>query len=98
MTSKHIGPKLPTTSPDTYASEQNEAPERNLASDYYSPASLDMLYPNLGVIEFSDDLCMVDIPGLDQDINILWELTLANSLASENLSIEVCGGEDIEGV
>ena len=63
-TSKHIGPKCSTPGTEHYASEQNEALESNLASGDDSPTSLYMIYSKPGGIEFSDDLWMVDIPGV----------------------------------
>ena len=70
---------------DISYSDQNEAPERNLASDDDAPASLALIYPNSGRIVFSDDIWMVDIPGVYQDIDILQVLILSGSLATDNL-------------
>ena len=39
---------------------------------------------------------MLYIPGVDQDIDLLKDLTLDEYLASENLSIEVIVDEDTE--
>ena len=80
---------MSTPDPDPSASEQNEAPEINIASNDDITASLDMLYPNPGGIVFFYDIWMVYIPGLDQDIDLLQDLTLVGYLASDKLSIEV---------
>ena len=40
---------------------------------------------------------MVDIPGVDQDLDLLQDLTLADSLTAENLSIEVSADDIKEG-
>ena len=46
---------------------------------------------------FSDDIWMVDIPGVDHDIYLIQELTLFDSLSADNLSIEVSVYDDTEG-
>ena len=43
MTSKHKDPKLSTPDTSISASEKNEAPESNLASDDDEPASLALI-------------------------------------------------------
>ena len=40
---------------------------------------------------------MVDIPGMDQDIDLLQYLTLSGSLVTDKHSIEVSGDEDTGG-
>ena len=56
-----------------------------------------MLDPNSGGIVFSDDLWMVDIPGVYLDLDILQDLTLDDSIAAEKLAIEVSVDEDTKG-
>ena len=58
---------------------------------------MDLLYPNPGGMVFSDDIWMVDIPGVDHDIYLIQELTLFDSLSADNLSIEVSVYDDTEG-
>ena len=87
--SKHRGMNLSTLDSSPYAYEKNEAPQRNLTSDDDAPDSLDLIDPNQGGIVFSDDLWMVYIPGVDQDIDIIQDLILADSIYSDCLSIEV---------
>ena len=96
-TSNRRGPKLSTPDPAPYASEKNEAPEYNIASNDGAPASLYLLDPNPVVLELSDDIWMVFIPGVDQNPNLLQDLTLSDYLASDNLSIEIGVDEDTEG-
>ena len=85
------------STPAPSASEKNEAPESNLASNGGVTSSLDLLYPNPGGMVFSDDIWMVDIPGVDHDIYLIQELTLFDSLSADNLSIEVSVYDDTEG-
>ena len=56
-----------------------------------------LLDPNPGVLELSDYLWMVVIPGVYQNPNLLQDLTLSDYLASDNQSIEIGVDEDIEG-
>ena len=76
---------MSTPSPDPYAYEKNESPESNLASDDDAPASLALLDPNPGGLELYDDIWVLDIPGVDQDIDILQDLTLSDSIAADNI-------------
>ena len=74
--------------------KKNEELESNFASGDDASDSLALLHLNPGGIEFSDDLWMIDIPGVDQDLNLLQDMTLSDSFAAENLSIEVRVDED----
>ena len=58
---------------------------KKISSGDDAPTSLDLLDPNPGVIILYDDLWMVDIPGVDKDLDILQYLTLYDSLAAYNL-------------
>ena len=84
------------STPAPSASEKNKAPGSNLAYDNNAPDSLALLYPNPGGIELSDDIWIVDIPGAYQDVYLLQDLTLADSLAANKISIEVSVYEDTE--
>ena len=53
--------------------------------------------PNPGGVELSDDICMVDITAVYQDLDLIQDLTLADYLVTEKLSIEVNADEDTEG-
>ena len=96
MISEHRGPNLSTPYPYPSTSEKNQSPEYNIPYDDDAPDSLALLEPNPGGLKFSDDLWMVDITGVDQDIILLHHLTLADSLAAYNLSIEVSAYKDTE--
>ena len=97
MTSKHRGPQLSTTALGTFVSDQNEAPESSLVSNDDAPDSLAMLDPQPGGLVLSYYTWMLDISGVDQDINLIKEPNLANSLTAENISFEVSVDENIEG-
>ena len=71
MASEHRGPKLYTPVTAFSAFEHIAAPEINLASDDDAHDSLYLIDPNLGGILFYDDIWMVDILGVDQDIDLI---------------------------
>ena len=98
MTSKHRGLGQSNPAPAPYASKKNESPESNIASNDDSPPSLALLDPNPGGLLFYDDIWMIDIPGVDQGLDILQYLTLTKSISADNLSIEVSLYDDTERV
>ena len=48
-----------------------------------------LIDPNPGGLVFSDNIYILDIPGVDQDIDLLQDLTLSESLVAYNLLIKV---------
>ena len=88
---------MSTTALDTSASEKNESPKRKIASNDDEPDLLAMTDPKPGGLVFPDHIWMVDIPCVDQDIDLIQDLTLIESLPAENISIEVSVDEDTEG-
>ena len=88
---------MSTTALDTSASEKNESPKRKIASNDDEPDLLAMTDPKPGGLVFPDHIWMVDIPCVDQDIDLIQDLTLADYLVTEKLSIEVNADEDTEG-
>ena len=55
---------------------------------------MDLLDPNPGGLVLYDDLWMINITGVDHDIDLLQDLNLVESLAADNLLIEVSVYED----
>ena len=76
---------MSTTAPVPSSSKKNEALESNIAYDEDEPVSLALLDPNPGGLELYDDIWVLDIPGVDQDIDILQDLTLSDSIAADNI-------------
>ena len=89
--------KLSTLAPSSSAYEKNEAPESNIESDDDAPDSLALIDPNPDGTSFYDDIWMVYITGVDQDLDILQDLILADSIAADRLSSEVTVDEGTEG-
>ena len=88
---------MSTTAPVPSSSKKNEALKSNIAYDEDEPVSLALLDPNTVGIEFYDDILMVYILGVVQDIDILQDLNLSESLVTENLSIDISLDKDKEG-
>ena len=64
-TSEHRGSKFSALDSDFFASENDEVPEMNLASNDDAAALLTLIYPNPGGLVFSDYFWMDDIPGVE---------------------------------
>ena len=71
MTYKHWYTKLYTPATGPSKSDKNEATTSNIESNHDAYDSLAMLDPKPGGIGLSDAIWMVDITGVDQDINII---------------------------
>ena len=58
---------------------------------------MNLIDPTPGGLEWSDDIWMVDIPGVDKYLDIIQDLNFYDSIAAINLQIKVSVYKDTEG-